>query len=136
MMGGRIWVESEPGRGSAFHFTIMLGLQSGPGNHQLPAVQIELRGLCALIVDDNATNRRILERILSNWQMKSISVESGPAALATLKTAKEDGEPFDLALLDVPMPEMDGFTVAEQIRQTTEIANTKVIGQKLIFENA
>ena len=70
------------------------------------------QGLQALIVDDNATNRRILEKMVMKWQMRPTLAESGPAALAAEREACERGEPFRVVLLDVAMPEMDGFAVA------------------------
>ena len=69
-----------------------------------------------LVVDDNATNRRILEEVLGNWRMRPRAVDSGKAALAALQTAAAAGEPYELVLLDCHMPEMDGFTLAGRIQ--------------------
>ena len=117
MMNGRIWVESEVGKGSAFHFTASLRIQEGPspGPAALPPGQ--LRDLHALIVDDNFTNRRVLHGMLTRWGMRPTAVEGGRAALQALEVAKSTGYPFPLLLVDGQMPEMDGFTLAEQIKK-------------------
>jgi signal transduction histidine kinase/CheY-like chemotaxis protein/ligand-binding sensor domain-containing protein len=123
MMGGKIWVQSLTGRGSQFHFTIRMGVSDSKpivvGNIAPPEI---LRGVKALIVDDNPTNRRILEGMLKRWEMKSTSVESGDAALAQLCGAHIAGEPYALILTDMHMPGMDGFTLIERIRQRPELS--------------
>src|SRR6185369_2767343 len=83
---------------------------------------IDLRGMPVLVVDDNVTNQQILEQMLSSWKMKPVVVGSGEAALSTLKAAYDQGEGFRIVLLDAEMPEMDGFTLAEQIRQIPELS--------------
>jgi signal transduction histidine kinase/DNA-binding response OmpR family regulator len=126
-MGGRITVESEVGKGSTFAFTVSLELQPGPGEQPVPAEPAQVRGLRVLVVDDNATNRRILEEMLVHWGLKPTVVASGRAALATLERAHQAGQPFRLALLDARMPEMDGFTLAEAIRQHPESNETLIL---------
>jgi CheY-like chemotaxis protein/HPt (histidine-containing phosphotransfer) domain-containing protein len=116
-MGGRITVESEVGKGSTFAFTVSLESQPDPGGQSVPAEPAQVRGLRVLVVDDNATNRRILEEMLAHWGLKPTAVDGGRAALAALERAHQAGQPFSLALLDARMPEMDGFTLAEAIRQ-------------------
>jgi len=124
LMGGRIWVESVEGKGSAFHFTANLGVGKVTEPPQA-MVAVALAGLDALVVDDNATNRRILQEMLTNWEMRPTLAESGTAALECVKQAKD---PFALILTDVNMPDMDGFTLLERLRQGLDPATpTKVI---------
>jgi PAS domain S-box-containing protein len=128
MMGGKIWVESEVGRGSQFHFTARLGLTDTKeikvGSIAPPEI---LRGARVLIVDDNRTNRRILEGMLSRWEMISVSVEEGQEALDSLSGARAAGKPFSLILTDMHMPKMDGFTLVEQIRKRPELATATIM---------
>src|SRR5262249_8409041 len=125
--GGRIWLESAAGQGSTFHFTAHLALPRESPAGPRPLSPPSLEGLPVLVVDDNATNRRILEGMLSNWRMKPTAVGSGQAALATLKRAAVAGEPFPLVLLDVMMPEMDGWTLAGHIKQDPELAGATLL---------
>lgn len=115
LMKGRIWVESEPGRGTSIHFTARLGApQSGA---PLLGREGGLAGRRALIVDDSAGNREILEKLLAAWGMRPSLAASGPEALAMLREARARREQFQVVLVDTQMPEMDGFRLAEEIQK-------------------
>jgi CheY-like chemotaxis protein/HPt (histidine-containing phosphotransfer) domain-containing protein len=115
MMGGAMWVESEgvPGKGATFHFTIQAMATGGMPPVYLSSEQPHLSERRVLIVDDNATNRKMLLLQTQSWGMKPVVVESGAAALELLT----QGEVFDLAVLDMQMPEMDGLMLAQAIRE-------------------
>jgi signal transduction histidine kinase/DNA-binding response OmpR family regulator len=125
-MGGRTWVRSAVGQGSTFHFTVALKLQKGPASKP-DASALVLRELPVLVVDDNATNRRILQELLTNWGMKPTAVDGSAAALSALRAAAVAGEPFPVVLLDYMMPEKDGIALAEEIRRLPELTGVTLI---------
>jgi CheY-like chemotaxis protein/HPt (histidine-containing phosphotransfer) domain-containing protein len=127
MMGGRMWIESEVGKGSTFQFTVSLGVSRTPSTRSQSASPVDFSGLRVLIVDDNTTNRRIFEELLQRWQMKPTAVDSGWLAFKALEGAQAMGEPFRLVLLDCQMPEMDGFAVARTIRENQSLTQPILI---------
>jgi len=128
MMGGKIWVESEEGRGSQFHFTARLGATATAENKVGTVAPAEiLRGVKVLVVDDNRTNRRILEGMLGRWEMRTTAVEGGKEALEQLSAARDAKEPYGLILTDMHMPKMDGFTLVENIRHRPELATATIM---------
>ena len=120
LMNGQLWVESEVGEGSEFHFTVRFGIAKGAPRHAWFKIE-ELVDMPVLVVVDNNTNRRILQDVLVNWGMQPSVAVDGPAALAQLDEAATRGNPFRLVLLDMMMPEMDGFMVAQRVRQNPRL---------------
>ncbi|HEX3447436.1 MAG TPA: response regulator [Isosphaeraceae bacterium] len=127
LMGGTITVESQLGRGSTFSFTAQFGRQEHPGDPGAARLPVLLHKLPVLIVDDNATNRRILEEWLRAWQMEPAAVGDGLAALDGLWGAVSVGRPYALVLLDARMPDTDGLSLAARIRKRVELSATRII---------
>jgi PAS domain S-box-containing protein len=127
LMGGTITVQSEPGRGSTFAFTAKFGRQPHPTEKTSALPPILLRDLRVLVVDDNATNRHILEEWLRDWQMSPTAVGDGVAAMGALWDAASVGRPYPLVLLDARMPDTDGLALAAWIRERAPLSAIRII---------
>ena len=127
MMGGRVWVESEHQKGSAFHFTCRVRQRKSAVTQLSRNAPLYCENLPVLVVDDNRTNRRILQEMLLNWGMKPILAESGASALVAVSALQNTGAVLPLMLIDAHMPEMDGFALVEEIMQVPELRNTAII---------
>jgi signal transduction histidine kinase/DNA-binding response OmpR family regulator len=127
MMHGRIWVESDQGKGSCFHFTARFVVSSVPVEQTVDLRLEALRGLRALVVDDNYTNRRILHEMLLRWKMCPELAESGANAIAMLRHAAMENLPYPLVIVDRHMPEMDGFMLLETIHADPALQSTAIM---------
>ena len=125
MMKGRLWVESEAGRGSCFHFTACLGATAG--QRAVQPAERSLKDVPVLIVDDNATNLLVLQETLEGWGMHVRAGASAKAALAMLEAAAANGSPFPLVIMDAHMPEEDGFDLARQVQQRPQCAGASIV---------
>jgi two-component system, sensor histidine kinase and response regulator len=121
LMSGRIWLESQPNQGSTFHFLARFAVQDA--STRLKTLEPDaLRDIHVLVVDDNFTNRRVLDGMLTRWGMRPTDVDSAHAAMQALHVAQSTGHPFPLILLDGQMPETDGFTFAKRLRDDSSLS--------------
>lgn len=127
LMGGQIWLESELGRGSVFHVVLPFGKSEAVLSQPAVAEAPELRGLCVLIVDDNATNRKILVETLRRWECEAVAVDGVPAAISALLTRATTSKPFQLILTDAQMPGQDGFMFIEAVRRFPELTQIAIM---------
>jgi PAS domain S-box-containing protein len=127
LMGGAITVESLPNRGSTFAFTARFGLRENAAKSDVDPRPVVLHDLPVLVVDDNATNRHILEEFLRGWRMNPKVVADGVAAMDALWHGAACGRPYDLVLLDARMPDVDGLVLAARIRERAELSATRII---------
>jgi two-component system sensor histidine kinase/response regulator len=125
LMGGTIGAESEPGKGSCFWFE--LALARAEGSEDVPDEEREIAGLRVLVVDDNATSRRILARQLGSWQMTCDVADNAARALQKLRSAAGAGLPYALALVDLTMPDVDGYELARSIRAEPALRGIRLV---------
>jgi len=127
MMGGKIWLKSQEGSGSHFNFTLQFKTAQMTAHPPAAIASRQLSGVKVLVVDDNQTNRRILDRMLATWEMKAKSVDSGDAALAELSAAGQSNQPYRLIVTDMHMPGMDGLDFVGRIRENPGLTFAKIV---------
>jgi PAS domain S-box-containing protein len=128
MMGGKIWLDDQPTLGTVVHFTSQLGVShASPSPAVTPFPLRLLEGMRVLAVDDNETNRKILDGMIAHWGMRSTCVSSGPGALKELIAARDAADPYTLILTDVHMPIMDGFELMRRIRNTDGFEQVPIV---------
>ncbi|MGA9885405.1 MAG: response regulator [Candidatus Acidiferrales bacterium] len=127
LMGGKVWVDAEPGEGSSFNFNARFDLPSPYADSTRPATMSQLRRARVIVADDNSANRRILGDMLTGWQMRVTLAAGGQEAISELQAASVHGAPFTLAILDGRMPDMDGFVLTEKIRANPELSGVAII---------
>jgi len=127
LMGGTIRIESEPDHGTRAYVTLPFAIRAALPTPTPRGELKDLHGLEVLVVDDNATNLRILEEILTVWGMRPTMVDGGLAAITALERALADGKPFPLAIIDFQMPDLDGFGLAERIKARRELGTTMIM---------
>jgi len=128
MMSGKIWVESEPGEGSVFHFTARFGLQTAARPER---DAIDFKGLQALVVEDHPVSRRVLVNALTRWNIEASETENGKSAMEFMERAKQAGTPFRLVLLDDTLPAADSYELAAHIREGLGVEAVIMLGSAL-----
>jgi two-component system sensor histidine kinase/response regulator len=127
LMGGRIWVQSEPGKGSLFHFTARFGHAESAASLDRQVSPPNLRGLPVLVVDDNSTNRKILVENFKRWGMDAVAAASGAQALKIVREADREGRSFQLILVDFQMPGMDGLELVRRMLSQSSPATPPIM---------